>query len=144
MGSTTKRSGRMLKTINEPVLRKTWPTVENHLSIHTKQDYENAIFALNRLLDEVGENEKHPLFGFIEILGIVIENYEAEHHRWEDISGVKVLKALMEEHNLKQEDLPDIGSQGVVSEILHEKRQLNVNQIKKLGERFNVNPAVFL
>lgn len=116
----------------------------NYLSIHTKQDYENAILALTRLLDDVGENEKHPLFGFIEILGLVIETYEAEHHSWKDISGVKVLKNLMEEHNLKQEDLSEIGSQGVVSEILHGKRQLNVNQIRKLGVRFNVNPAVFL
>ena len=134
----------MVKTINEPVLKKTWPTVEQYLSIHTKEDYENAIFTLNRLLDEVGDNEKHPLFGFLEILGIVIENYEAEHHSWENASGVEVLKSLMEEHDLKQDDLSEIGSQGVVSEILHGKRQLNINQIKKLSERFNVNPAVFI
>jgi HTH-type transcriptional regulator/antitoxin HigA len=123
----------MIKTINEP-----------YLSIHTKQDYENAIAVLNRLLDEVGDNEKHPLFGFLEILGIVIENYETEHHNWDDVSGSNVLKFLMEEHDLKQEDLSEIGSQGVVSEILNGKRQLNVNQIKKLGERFHVSPAVFL
>ena len=134
----------MVKTINEPVLKKTWPTVEQYLSIHTKQDYENAIFALNGLLDEVGDNEKHPLFGFVEILGIVIENYEVEHHSWKDASGIEVLKSLMEEHDLKQDDLSEIGSQGVVSEILHGKRQLNINQIKKLSERFNVNPAVFI
>lgn len=134
----------MVKTINEPVLKKTWPTVEQYLSIYTKQDYENAIAVLNRLLDEVGDNDKHPLFGFLEILGIVIENYEAEHHNWDDVSGLNVLKFLMEEHDLKQEDLSEIGSQGVVSEILNGKRQLNVNQIKKLGERFHVSPAVFL
>ena len=135
----------MVKTINEPVLKKTWPSVEQYLSIHTKQDYDYAIAALNRLLDDVGEDEKHPLFGFIEILGIVIENYEAEHHNWEDLSGVEVLKSLMEEHDLKQGDLTfEIGSQGVVSEVLNGKRQLNVNQIKKLAERFNVNPSVFL
>ena len=134
----------MVKTINEPVLKKTWPSVEQYLSIHTKQDYENAISALNRLLDEVGDNEKHPLFGFVEILGIIIENYEAEHHSWEDLSGVEVLKSLMEEHDLKQGDLSEIGSQGVVSEILHGKRQLNISQIKKLSTRFNVNPAVFI
>jgi len=134
----------MVKILNEPVLKKTWPTVEDYLTIHTKQDYENAISALNRLLDEVGENEKHPLFGFIEILGIVIENYESEHYEWDELEGIDVLKYLMEEHKLKQEDLSEIGSQGVVSEILHGKRQLNVNQIKKLADRFNVNPAVFI
>src|SRR5271167_2683388 len=120
-----KRGGKMVKTINEPILKKTWPTVEQYLSIHTKQDYGHAISVLNRLLDEVGDNEKHPLFGFLEILGIVIENYEAEHHNWDDVSGAGVLKFLMEEHHLKQEDLTEIGSQGVVSEILNGKRQLN-------------------
>ena len=134
----------MVKTINGPILKETWPTVEQYLSIHTKQDYENAIAVLNRLLDEVGDDDKHPLFGFLEILGIVIESYEAEHHSWDDVSGADVLKLLMDEHNLKQEDLSEIGSQGVVSEILNGKRQLNVNQIKKLGERFHVSPAVFL
>jgi len=134
----------MIKTLNEPVLKKTWAPVENYLSIHNKHDYELAVNLLNQLVDEIGENEKHPLFSLLEVLGIVIENYESEHYKWEDASGVDVLKYLMEEHSLNQNDLSEIGSQGVVSEILNGKRQLNVNQIKKLSERFNVNPAVFI
>src|ERR1035438_2218363 len=121
-----KRSGKMVKTMDEPILKKTWPTVENYLSIHNKHDYELAGNMLNQLLDEVGSDEKHPLFGFIDILGIVIENYESEHYKWDDASGVDVLKYLMEEHSLNQNDLSEIGSQGVVSEILNGKRQLNV------------------
>jgi antitoxin component HigA of HigAB toxin-antitoxin module len=54
------------------------------------------------------------------------------------------LKTLMEEHNLKQSNLPEIGSQGVISEILSGKLQLNVRQIKLLSKRFNVSPAVFM
>jgi HTH-type transcriptional regulator/antitoxin HigA len=50
----------------------------------------------------------------------------------------------MVEHDLKQSDLPEIGSQGVVSEILSGKRQLNVRQIKNLSKRFKVSPAVFI
>jgi HTH-type transcriptional regulator/antitoxin HigA len=134
----------MVTTINEPVLRETWSVLGDHFSIHNKHDHEQAIVVLNQLLDKVGDNEKHPLYGFLEILGIVIENYEAEHHQWDEASGVNVLQYLMQEHDLNQEDLSEIGSQGVVSEILNGKRQLNVNQIKKLGERFHVSPAVFL
>jgi HTH-type transcriptional regulator / antitoxin HigA len=134
----------MVKTMDEPVLKKTWPAVENYLSIHNKHDYAHAVNMLNQLLDEIGENERHPLYGFLEVLGIIIENYESEHYKWEDASGVDVLKYLMEEHSLNQNDLSEIGSQGVVSEVLNGKRQLNVNQIKKLSERFNVNPAVFI
>lgn len=50
----------------------------------------------------------------------------------------------MEEHSLTQSDLPEVGSQGVVSEILNGKRELNVRQIRKLAERFRVSTAVFV
>jgi len=49
-----------------------------------------------------------------------------------------------EEHHLKQSDLSEIGSQGVVSEILSGKRQLNTRQIKLLSARFHVSSAVFI
>ena len=47
-------------------------------------------------------------------------------------------------NQLSQSELPEIGSQGVVSEILNGKRSLNIRQIKALAERFNVSPATFL
>ena len=50
----------------------------------------------------------------------------------------------MEEHGLTQSDLPEVGSQGVVSEILSGKRELNVRQIRVLAQRFGVSSAVFV
>ena len=50
----------------------------------------------------------------------------------------------MEEHELTQSDLPEVGSQGVVSEILSGKRKLNIRQIHALSERFGVSPSVFV
>jgi HTH-type transcriptional regulator/antitoxin HigA len=50
----------------------------------------------------------------------------------------------MAEHELRQSDFPEIGSQGVVSEILSNKRELNTRQIRKLAKRFGVSPAVFV
>ena len=140
----TGEGGNMVKTMDAPVLKKTWPVVENYLSIHNKHDYDLAVTMLNQLLDEVGADEKHPLYGFLEVLGIVIENYEAEHYDLDGATGADALKYLMQEHDLRQDDLSEIGSQGVVSEILNGKRQLNVNQIHKLSERFKVSPVVFL
>ena len=55
-----------------------------------------------------------------------------------------MLKELMREHGLKQADLSEIGSQGVVSEILCGKRELNLRQVKLLGKRFSVSPSVFI
>ena len=50
----------------------------------------------------------------------------------------------MDEHGLTQSDLPEIGSQGVVSEVLNGKRDLNVRQIRALAARFGVSAAVFI
>ena len=55
----------------------------------------------------------------------------------------QVLRLLMEAHGMKQADLADIGSQGVVSEILSGKRDLNVRQIARLAQMFHVSPATF-
>ena len=44
----------------------------------------------------------------------------------------------MTENGLHQADLPALGSQGVVSEILSGKRDLNLRQIRALAERFDV------
>jgi hypothetical protein len=58
--------------------------------------------------------------------------------------GVDVLRFLMEEHGLTQSDLPEVGLQGVISDILRGKRELNVRQIRTLAKRFHVSPAVFI
>jgi len=55
-----------------------------------------------------------------------------------------LLRFFMEEHNLSQSDLAEVGSQGVVSEILNGKRGLNVRQIRALSKRFGVSPSVFV
>ena len=60
------------------------------------------------------------------------------------LGGSDALRFLMEEHDLSQSDLPEVGSQGVVLEILGGKRALNVRQIRALSERLGVSPAVFL
>ena len=60
------------------------------------------------------------------------------------VCGVDVLCFLMEEHGLTQSDLPEIGSQGVVSEVLRGKREPNIRQIRALAKRFQVSPAVFI
>ena len=112
-------------------------------TIRTEADYNQAIKMLNRLLDEVGDDESHPLFNFLEVLGTLIESYEEDHVKISDVPGREVLKYLMEEHGLTQADLGEIGSQGVVSEILCGKRELNTRQIKALSKRFGVSPAVF-
>jgi HTH-type transcriptional regulator/antitoxin HigA len=82
--------------------------------------------------------------GLVDIVGDLIEDYETEHHPLPPATGLQALKFLMDQHELKQSDLPEIGSQGVVSEILTGKRELNVRQVRALAQRFSVSPATFI
>ncbi len=77
-------------------------------------------------------------------MGTLIKDYEDRHIPKPEGDPIGCLKYLMEEHNLKQTDLNDLGSQGVVSEILSRKRRLNIRQIKALSQRFHVSPSVFI
>lgn len=122
-----------------------WPTVSRVISVlHTPAEYAQAVKRLDELIDEVGGDEDHPLASLMELISILIENYENNHFREPIGDPLSSLKHLMAEHDLRQTDLPEIGSQGIVSEILNGKRQLNVRQIKALSERFHVSPAVFM
>ena len=123
---------------------KSWRIIAPLFSIRNKREHNTAVKRLNELLDEIGEDEKHPLYSLLDTLGTLIEAYEDEHHPIPDSSGADVLRYLMDEHGLTQSSLPEIGSQGVVSEILNGKRELNVRQIRKLAERFKVSTAVFV
>lgn len=113
-------------------------------TLRTKKDYERAIEMLDAILDEIGEDEKHPLAELADALGVFIERYEVEHVRIPNAKPAAVLKFLMQEHSLRQSDLPEIGSQGVVSEVLAGKRELNARQIKQLAKRFGVSAAIFV
>ncbi len=61
-----------------------------------------------------------------------------------EYGGADLLRFFMEEHRLSQSDLAEVGSQGVVSEILNGKRDLNIRQIRALSKRFGVSPSVFV
>ena len=126
-------------------IAKVWPDIQPIFSVpHNEKDYNKLVNFLDSLIDEVGNKENHPLTSLMETIGSLIETYESQYINEIEGNTKDVLNALMEEHGLKQSDLSEIGSQGVVSEILSGKRQLNVRQIKILSKRFKVSPAVFI
>ena len=112
--------------------------------LRTDAEYHRAVAVVDDIIDEIGEDDSHPLADLAETLALAIEAYEGRHVRIPDATGCAVLRTLMGEHDLTQSDLPEIGSQGVVSEILAGKRDLNVRQIAKLAERFGVSPLLFM
>lgn len=46
---------------------------------HGEKEYERLVSFLDEWIDEVGEDESHPLASLMEIVGILIERYEDEH-----------------------------------------------------------------
>lgn len=112
--------------------------------LRTEAEYHRAVAMLDEIIDEIGEQETHPLADLVETVALAITAYEEVHVPVPVSSGLEILRALMEDHGLSQSDLPEVGSQGVVSEVLSGKRHLNVRQIARLAARFGVSPAVFL
>jgi HTH-type transcriptional regulator/antitoxin HigA len=126
-------------------ITKVWPEIQGALSVpHSKDDYDRLVNLLDSLIDEVGNRQSHPLSSLMETIGSLIEAYETRNVPDMEGNPIDTLKTLMEEHDLTQSDLPEIGSQGVVSEVLSGKRLLNVRQIRLLSKRFGVSPAVFV
>jgi len=124
-----------------------WQNLQHYIpfsTIHSGQQYEQALEALDALLDATNNDENHPLADMLETLGELIHIYEEEHLPMDHASGIDVVRLFMQEHQLTQADLPEIGSQGIVSEVLSGKRELNIRMIRRLSERFQVDPRVFI
>lgn len=109
----------------------------------SEADYDALVEALDELLDEITGVEHHPLAALASQMGELVAAYDVAHYPIPDAPGHEVLRYLMQEHGLTQSDLPEIGAQSVVSDILSGKRQLNVRHIRALAERFQVPADVF-
>ena len=125
-------------------IRTHWSVVQPLFSIRNEDEYDKAVATLNGLIDEVGTDEKHPLYELLGTLGTVIHAYEDKHHPIPECSGVEILKFLMEEHQLKPSDLPELGTPSAVLAILEGESDLTVKHVQALAVRFQVAPAVFV
>jgi len=57
-----------------------WLSVQKILYVpHNEAEYERLVEVLDQLIDQVGEDETHPLASLMEIIGVLIERYEDEH-----------------------------------------------------------------
>jgi HTH-type transcriptional regulator/antitoxin HigA len=59
---------------------KAWPPISRAVRVpHSEGDYQELVQLLDRVTDEVGEDENHPLASLMDVLGVLIEKYEDEH-----------------------------------------------------------------
>jgi HTH-type transcriptional regulator / antitoxin HigA len=96
------------------------------------------------LLNEIGEDENHPLADVLDYLANQIVVYEAEHTKIPDAEPREVLRFLMEQQGLTQSDLADCAPQSRVSEILNGRRDISKELAKALAAKFEVNVGVFV
>jgi len=113
-------------------------------SVRNEDDYTRARATIELLLDEVGDDEQHPLAEVLDYLADRIAAWEDEQVRIPDAEPKEVLRFLMEQHGLKQEDLADCAPQGRISDILSGRRAVSKEVARRLARRFNVSVAVFV
>lgn len=110
--------------------------------IRTKKDYEHAIARLELIFDakkgtKIGDE--------LEILGMLIENYENEKFPIGFPDPVEAIKFRMEQLGYNQTDLANVvGLKSRASEILNRKRKLSLEMIRQLHDRLNIPTEVLI
>ncbi|MDR1063276.1 MAG: transcriptional regulator [Azoarcus sp.] len=96
------------------------------------------------LADTLPDDAGEPLWGLVSLIGERVAEYEKRAHPLPELPPHELLRELMTEWGLNQSDLPEVGTQSIISEILSGKRALNLRQIKALAKRFAVPVEVFV
>ncbi len=139
--------GNALKAVPEPQsILRTWLPFKEAIGVtvvRTEADYAQAIATINALLDEIGDDETHPLADVLDYLADQVKAYEDDNFNIPDAEPKEVLRFLMEQHNLKQEDLGTCAPQSRISDILSGRRSISKEIAKRLGQRFHVRADVF-
>ncbi|RQP09090.1 MAG: helix-turn-helix domain-containing protein [Chryseobacterium sp.] len=110
--------------------------------IKTEEDYKRALERLEEIFDaDSGTKEGDEL----EVLGILIENYEDRQVQIDLPDPIEAIKFRMEQLNYTQKDLAEIiGLKSRASEILHRKRKLSLEMIRKLSEALHIPSDVLI
>lgn len=110
--------------------------------IKTEADYRAALKRLEEIFDaKPGAPDSDEL----DILGLMVDDYENRHYPIEAPDPIEAIKIRMKEMHLKQVDLvSEIGGKSRVSEILNRKRRLTVKMIRKLSTRLNLSSNLLI
>jgi HTH-type transcriptional regulator/antitoxin HigA len=69
-----------MQNLDVPKTTSAWSSLADTVFVpHSEQEYRRIVGLLDRLIDEVGEDESHPLASLMEIVGVLIQNYEDQH-----------------------------------------------------------------
>jgi len=112
--------------------------------IRSEAENERCIRALEEL-DSKGSRLSAAERRLADLLTLLIEDFEEKHYALKPADPVTVIEELMAANGLKQKDLLDVFSTpSIVSEVLHGKRQLTTEHIRRLSRRFHVSAEIFI
>jgi HTH-type transcriptional regulator / antitoxin HigA len=139
---------QLLKVVPEPrAILRAWMPFKSAIgvtSVRTDEDYVQARATIDALLDEIRADEEHPLADVLDYLAEQVKRYEDAHFTIPEAEPHVVLRFLMEQHDLSQDDLADCVPRSRISDILSGKRRISKDIAKKLARRFNVHADLFL
>lgn len=120
-----------------------WAAVNTALGlsapVRDEAHYAELLAFVEECFERFGAQDNHPIFALVELVAQRIKGYEDQFHPWPDAStSATRLAFLMDQHGLRQCDLPEVGAQSVVSAVLSGKRKLNLRQTQALARRFGV------
>ena len=100
--------------------------------IRTKREYQTALKEAERLWDAPTGS---PQADTLDVLTLLIADYEAKHFPIADPDPIQFLEYVMESRGLTRKDLePYVGSRGRVAEVLNRSRSLTLEMIRRLSE----------
>lgn len=109
------------------------------MNIKPIRNEEDLATAFARLDEVWGAEIGTPEGDELEVLALLIEKYEDEHHPMPPSDPVEAIKFRMDQQGLTARDLePFIGSSGRVSEVLNRKRKLSLAMIKRLHDGLRI------
>jgi len=112
--------------------------------IKTKKENRQALDFFRKVRSVGEENLSQGEIDFLQVLGALIVQFERKHYKFEKPTPIEMLKYIMEEHGLTQNDLAaDFGGQATVSLVLAGKREMTKAHIERLSKRFHVSPSLF-
>jgi HTH-type transcriptional regulator/antitoxin HigA len=110
--------------------------------IKTEQDYLEAMKRLEYIFDAAPNSVEGDE---LEVLGVLIDNYEKTYFPIDLPDPIEAIKFRMEQLNYTNKDLADIiGLKSRVSEILNRKRKLSINMIRKLHNALQIPTDVLV
>jgi len=110
--------------------------------IRTNEDYQQA---LKKLAKVFHAQQWTPEFDVLEVLSILVENYEARHFPMDEPDPIEAIKFRMEQEGMSQRQLARvIGYDSRVSEILNRKRRLTLKMIRKISAALGIPLGVLV